>query len=256
MTGPPTALDLALVILITVIWPLAEWLGYYPRSLRAIAAGVPGARARFYRNAILPQWAFTACVAALWAVRGRPWAALRIGWGTPLQTAVGGGLAAAMLVLIWRQWRAILARPASLKAVRRSLANVEPLMARTPGEMRGACLMSLTAGICEEFLFRGFVMAYFQSLLPGGWSGLILAALISSILFGFGHVYLGARQIWVSAIAGAVATVIVLAAGSIWPAVLVHAATDLNSFDLGYRAWKPSAQEPERLAPDDGSQIG
>jgi membrane protease YdiL (CAAX protease family) len=249
MTGaPPGVLDLALIILITVIWPLAEWLGYYPRSLRAIAAGVPGARARFYRNAILPSWAFTACVAALWAVRGRPWATLRIGSGTPLQMAIGGGLAAVPLVLLWRQRRAILARPASLAAVRRSLAKVEPVMPRTPGEMRGAGLMSLTAGICEEFLFRGFVMAYFQSLLPASWSGLILAALISSILFGFGHVYLGARQMWVSALAGVVATVIVLATGSIWPAAVIHAALDLNSFGLGYRAWRPSAQEPERLA--------
>jgi len=61
-------------------------------------------------------------------------------------------------------------------------------------------------------------------------------ALISSFLFGSGHIYLGVRQIRVSAIGGAAAAIIVLAARSLLPVIILHAALDFHSFDLGYRA--------------------
>ena len=38
-----------------------------------------------------------------------------------------------------------------------------------------------------------------------------------------------------TAVVGAVLALVVLAAGSLWPAILIHAAMDLISSDLGYR---------------------
>jgi hypothetical protein len=70
MTGSHVLLDHVLLVMIALVWPIAEWRGYYPRSVRAIAAGVPGARARLYRNCVVPQWAFSACIIALWVFRG------------------------------------------------------------------------------------------------------------------------------------------------------------------------------------------
>jgi membrane protease YdiL (CAAX protease family) len=107
---------------------------------------------------------------------------------------------------------------------------------RTTGEYRGMIVVALTAGVCEEFLFRGFVTWYFLEFWPGSRVGLILAVTISAILFGFAHIYFGVRQVWVSAVVGAFFAAVVLAAGSLLPAMIVHAAMDLNSFDLGYRA--------------------
>lgn len=62
MTGSHILLDHILLLMITLVWPVAEWRWYYPRSVRAIAAAIPGARARLYRNSVAPQWVFTAWI--------------------------------------------------------------------------------------------------------------------------------------------------------------------------------------------------
>ena len=97
-------------------------------------------------------------------------------------------------------------------------------------------LVALTAGVCEEILFRGYVTWYFLAFWPGTRISLALAVIISSILFGFGHIYLGVRQVGTSAVGGVLFAAIVRVAGSLLPAMMLHAALDLNSFDLGYRA--------------------
>jgi CAAX protease family protein len=101
--------------------------------------------------------------------------------------------------------------------------------------------VALTAGITEEVMFRGFVFWYF-----GTWAGPVIATLASSILFGFGHLYLGLAQAPKTAIGGLVACLVVLASGSLWPAIVMHAAVDLENGELGYRLFgrAPGATGP------------
>jgi uncharacterized protein len=236
MNGAHILLDHILLIMITVVWPVAEWRWYYPRSVRAIAAGVPGARARLYRNCIAPQWVFSACIFALWVFRGRPWAALMLGPSTPLRLGIAFTLVVLIMGLGFLQRRTLFARPNWSELVRRSLKRAEPLVPRTPGEYRGMILVALTAGVCEELLFRGFVLWYFLAFWPGTRSGLILAIVASSILFGFGHIYLGARNVSGTIIGGLLFAALVL------PAMVLHAALDVNAFDLGYRALRKTGE--------------
>jgi membrane protease YdiL (CAAX protease family) len=119
---------------------------------------------------------------------------------------------------------------------------------RTTGEYRGMIVVALTAGICEEFLFRGFVTWYFLEFWPGSRIGLVLAVTISAILFGFAHIYFGVRQVWVGAVVGAFFAAVVLAAGSLLPAMIMHAAMDLNSFDLGHRALRKTDEAGDNPA--------
>jgi membrane protease YdiL (CAAX protease family) len=236
MTASHMLLDHILLVVIALLWPLAEWRWYYPRSVRAIAAGIPGARARAYRNSVVPQWVFTACIISLWAFRARPWALLMLGPSTPLRLGIALASAALSVGLLPLQRRALFARPNWPELVRNALGYADPLVPRTTGEYRGMIVVALTAGVCEEFLFRGFVTWYFLEFWPGSRIGLILAVIISAILFGFAHIYFGVRQVWVSAVVGAFFATVVLAAGSLLPAMIMHAAMDLNSFDLGHRA--------------------
>jgi membrane protease YdiL (CAAX protease family) len=230
MIASHVALDHVLFAAIFVAWPLAEWLWYYPRSVRSIEAGVAGARARIYRNILIPEWGFTACVIVLWVARGRSWNALRLGSVTPLRLAMGLAVAAAVLVLLWVQRRALLARPEQLAQLRGKLGQVEILLPRSPGERQGFAMVSITAGICEELLFRGFLMWYFAG------RGVVVAVAVSSLFFGFAHIYQGVPSVPRTGILGLVLCLIVLAAGSLWPAIIIHAAIDLNSGDLGFRA--------------------
>jgi hypothetical protein len=247
MMASHVTLDHILFAAIFVAWPLAEWLWYYPRSVRSVEAGVAGARARIYRNILVPEWGFTACVIGLWAARGRSWSALRLGFATPLRLAVGLALAAIVLGLLWVQRRALLARPDRLARLRGKMGQVEILLPRTPGERRGFAAVAITAGICEELLFRGFLMWYFA-----GW-GIVVAFAISSLLFGFAHIYQGIPSVPRTGILGLVLCLIVVAAGSLWPAIIIHAAIDLNSGDLGYRALTGARAESPGAGPSAAS---
>jgi uncharacterized protein len=66
------------------------------------------------------------------------------------------------------------------------------------------------------------------------WITIIPAALVSSILFGFAHIYIGIPHVIRTVIVGAVFAVVVLGTGSLWPAIVLHAAIDLFSGDLVY----------------------
>ena len=70
------------------------------------------------------------------------------------------------------------------------------------------------------------------------WTGPWAAAAVSSVLFGAGHLYLDRKAAVRAGIVGAVMAGIVLGCGSLWPAMIIHAAIDINSGSLTFHALK------------------
>jgi membrane protease YdiL (CAAX protease family) len=207
------------------------WCWRFPRLVRADAAGTPGGRLRYYPVEIGPLWALAASVVALWIAARRPWGALLLGGSAPWRLALGWALAGAYVWLMLSQRRKVLARPERLARSLKAFGSVLPLLPRTRGERSGFAALSITAGICEELLFRGFLLWYATV-----WMGPVGGFLISSMLFGMMHVYLGAEQVPRTAIVGILFYVVAMTAGSLLPAMVCHVITDLVSGDVGYRA--------------------
>jgi uncharacterized protein len=252
MAAQLTAIDHALFVVICVIGPVVDWLWVWPWVKKAIAAGVAGARLRLYRVILVFEWLFTGAVVAWWAAQHREWTQLMLSGTTPVRMAAGFVAAVAVVALLLAQRRAILAKPKLLEAVRKQLSAADALMPRTSEERGLFTYVSMTAGICEELLYRGFVMWYvtaWVARLGGGvgWAALILALVITSVLFGAAHIYLGRVPAIKAGVAGLVFGIVVLGSGLIWPAAIMHAAVDLNSGDLGFHAVnaaKPEAESP------------
>jgi membrane protease YdiL (CAAX protease family) len=112
----------------------------------------------------------------------------------------------------------------------RQLESAAPLLPHSANENRMFKLVSVTAGACEEILFRGFLFWYFAISV-----GTAVAVILSSLVFGLGHIYMSSRQVPKTAGAGMVMACLAIASGSLWPAILIHAATDWNSGEIGYR---------------------
>jgi membrane protease YdiL (CAAX protease family) len=110
------------------------------------------------------------------------------------------------------------------------------ILPSTPREARAFHGIAVTAGVCEEVLYRGYLLWYFQSLMPAG------AAIAAAILvFGLGHVYQGIRGIFSTGIAGGIAMAVYLLTGSLVAPILLHVALDLvNGFTI-YRVSRGSA---------------
>lgn len=225
-----TPADVLLLVLLALGLPLRSW--HAMRRLRA-AGDDEAARLRpfFWRRAILTQWLLAAGVVLQWIVQRRPFATLSLvpamSWGAG-GVLLGLGL---MALVLQPQRRSLGAAPEVVARLRDRLAPLHRLLPATRAEWRGFVPLALTAGICEELLFRGFVMWAFAQVLPAYW----MAAVAQALLFGLAHSYQGPRGVYMTTMVGAFLAGVVWVSGSLWPAMLVHALLDLNSGDIAVR---------------------
>jgi membrane protease YdiL (CAAX protease family) len=108
----------------------------------------------------------------------------------------------------------------------KQIENIRKLIPTTPAERFAAIPLAFTAGLCEEFPYRGFLLNVAASATKSIWVGL----LISSILFGFAHLYQGRKGVIGTSIGGVVFGLIFLASLSLLPGQVLHTAMDLTQF--------------------------
>lgn len=224
-----TLIDNVLFALLLTI-PVVEWKWSWPRYRARLASGTPNARLHHYRKLIAGEWIATIGLLAYWAIEGRTLADLRLAANAPLRLGLGLLYIVALIgMLVWQR-RALLARPDRRARIRKTLKHVEPLIPHTERERRFFWLVSATAGFCEEIFYRGFLTWYLSV-----WMGPVAAVLLSSLIFGAGHVYLGIAQVPRTGFIGLIFALVVSLTGSLWPAMLLHAAVDWNSGELGFK---------------------
>ena len=236
-------LDYIALVAILLVEPVMSWLWYWPRCMRAIRERIPGTRARLYGVTIATLWVFTLYILALWIAEGRPWSALRLDSAGPLRLGIGALLVAGTIAFFLQQARKVqkaLARPKVVARLRETFSFADPFVPQTSGERRGFWMVSISAGICEEIVYRGFLMG-----LIAAWLGVVPAVILSSIIFGCVHVYLGVAQVPRVAIIGLVLALVVVASGSLWPAMIIHAAIDMSSGETGFRVGRAASAAPE-----------
>ena len=119
-------------------------------------------------------------------------------------------------------------------ATRRALAvqlrPVAALLPRTPAERRMFALLALTAGICEEVLYRGFGLAALRWAAPGLGHPALIA--VTAVAFGLAHLYQGPVGVALTGLIGAYLAWIAIATGSLLPAMVLHALLDLRILAL------------------------
>ncbi len=94
-------------------------------------------------------------------------------------------------------------------------------------------VVSVTAGICEELIFRWYLLSVIES-----HSNLVIAAIGSSIVFGLWHVYLGWKHVIKTAFIGLVLCGLYLYFESIMLVILIHILMDVYSGLVAYLARK------------------
>jgi uncharacterized protein len=123
-----------------------------------------------------------------------------------------------------------------LKASIHALA--ERIFPQSPIEFAPYLALAVTAGICEEFLYRGFAMAALTRVGLPTW----LVILLSSVLFGLAHLYQGRGGLIGTMIIGMVFGIARVAYNSVMPVVFWHAGIDIAAGIAGPRyLLKPSA---------------
>ena len=107
---------------------------------------------------------------------------------------------------------------------RAGLVNILP---RTNKERWQFAFLSLSAGVCEETLYRGFSVYILLAVFPG--IPIYLVIIIISVIFGIGHFYQGMQGVITTGITGALFMCLFLAAGSLIPGIALHFLVDFSS---------------------------
>lgn len=90
----------------------------------------------------------------------------------------------------------------------------------------GIAGMMFFVGVYEEITARGFLLTRCRIALGGLWGPILL----SSFLFGLGHIYQGWVGVAQTALFGIVLAILTVRWGTLWPAIFAHAI--LNTFSL------------------------
>ena len=88
-------------------------------------------------------------------------------------------------------------------------------------------VLAVTAGVCEELLYRAFLIWYVTQFTGTTALGLAAAVTISSIAFGAGHLYQGPVGAGKTAGFAAVAGTLYVISGSLWIVMALHVFVDV-----------------------------
>lgn len=195
------------------------------RYIRKINAGEKAPDpAKLFRETMIIQWIALAVFATAWFALDRPVADL--GFVTPggMGFYLGIVLVALTCGFMAFSWHSVKNMPQEKRAKNiEELGDVAYFLPRNQRENRFFFWLSITAGIVEEIIYRGFVIWYLAHVMPV-WG----AVVVSSFIFGLSHGgYQGVAGIMRTGLVGLGFAVLFILSGSIWLPIIGHALFDI-----------------------------
>jgi uncharacterized protein len=232
---------LFLFLLIVPIWDLYA----IPKLKRNLSSEY---KIRYYK--LLCAWMWIASALAVVAIGFRPLFTIspspgEISWLLPhpwVRYLVEALIAIAFIIIVALPmgmviWKKLTKRPRKYSGAA-ALKSLSYFLPGTWTERRWWVFVSITAGVCEETLFRGFLLRYLH-VFP--WTlNLTLALLISSVIFGVHHIYQGAGGAARVAIVGILFGLFFLLTGNLLFPIIFHAVMDLSMLAI----LRPPADTP------------
>jgi len=183
-----------------------------------------------YGSTIAFQW--LAAGVAAWRAWAHGFSSEQLGLAIPgrVRLLVITALGAALIVTL--QWLNLRRMGRSTSPMRRPLqALAERILPQSMVELVPFFALAITAGLCEEFLYRGFAMAVLSRTgLPAG-----VVILLSSILFGLAHLYQGRAGFVSTMVLGILFGTSRTALGNLVPVMVWHIGVDLVAGIAGPR---------------------
>ena len=200
---------------------------------RAADAELPRIRLRSYRMILIFQWGLALLLLLLWQMLGRSWSVIGL-----VPRLNGGSIGVIVGILIVAGVLAVQSRSQRederfWERLRVRMQRLRRLLPRTRTELRWFEAVSLTAGVCEELLYRGFLIWYLSHLMP-----IVPAAFLSAAIFGLAHLYQGPGGMLRTGALGGFLASIYLLTGSLYLPMVLHFLADVYSGHMLYEAYR------------------
>jgi membrane protease YdiL (CAAX protease family) len=198
----------------------------------------PGARRSFYVRLLILEWGLSLVVLAIWlSAPDVDAAAVGLRWPQQWPGAITGAVVVLVLLFVLVSTRALrggalletappVRRPGEGRHAESPAHATLALLPRTPGERRLFTVVGITAGVCEEWLYRGFFLAVVAAVAGGPSTGVLVA--VAAVAFGLAHAYQGRVGILSTGVLGGVMAALYLETGSLLLPVLLHVLIDLR----------------------------
>lgn len=186
------------------------------------------ARLSVYRFVIVFLWS-AAAIALLLASLPSLWMVARspgdFGWlyAHPWALGLAMLLVALLLILIVAPGVQCIRNKAVRKKIAPAMQVMRFMMPVSRVERHWWLLLSVSAGVCEELIYRGFLLEFLRGRLDGGPQlGLTAAWLLSSIAFGTAHLYQGGAGITKATLVGLLLGMLAILTGSLLLPIICH----------------------------------
>jgi uncharacterized protein len=206
----------------------------------------PGARRSFYRRLLVLEWGLAVLALIVWlSAPGVDAGAVGLQWPQRWPGLLTSGVVLLVLFFVVASTRVLRSgalleaaeptrRPGEGRHAEPSGAATLALLPRTAAERRLFILVGVTAGVCEEWLYRGFFLAVVAALTGGLPTGVLV--LVAAVAFGLAHAYQGRVGIVTTGVLGGVMAAVYLDTGSLLLPVVLHALIDLRFLLVPARA--------------------
>ena len=243
--------DHVFIFVIAIVYPIVSFISFR-RLLKRVAAGETVDRSQLYRNTIIGHWTLFIVGMAIWAFAARPWSAMGFGLQLDLWFTLATVLTIIGVVFLVMQLRQVNAAPQKkIDGYREQFGNLAILLPRNGNELARFYGLSITAGIVEEVLWRGFLIWYLNQFMP-----LWAAALVSAVGFGLAHAYQGMANMPQLIMVGLLFSALFVISGSVWLPIIMHAAVDILQGRLAYGVMYRSSIGSGSSSDDTDDQTG
>jgi membrane protease YdiL (CAAX protease family) len=219
------------------------------RMLKKQLNTAPDVRILYYRTQVLWEWSWVVVLVVITIPISQP-----LAWiGLSLPNLYGWFILAALLLGVGLSIILLRRNPRALESMQRSIAASSIFLPTTPTERKWFVVAALTAGICEELLYRGFLTRYLSIYFPG--FGFLVISILSGLIYGLSRAYQGLRGVLQTALTGFSYAIIFYLSGnllssfgatpasgvigSLLPVMVFHAAVDLRILFL----WAPGEKK-------------
>ena len=208
----------------------------------------PELRARFYLTGMLGQWLMLIPLAII--AIGLRWTPPILGLQAPTNSILAVIFALILVLAMYGQVLYIRWAAGSAEGraqLRQGMSGPLHMLPRTTRERALWIPLSLTAGFCEELLYRGFLPAYLVYVFPG--VPLWLAIIVAAVLFGIGHIYQKLPGVLGTGIMGLAFGFLYFFTGSLFLPMIVHALFDMRLLFIDVQGIMNTPEQPATETP-------
>ncbi len=189
------------------------------RSLRKIRFNEQQ-RQRFYIINSLFLWIVTLIVLLNWWIHGRPASMMGINQSPQFNIIVW--ILTIGFIIFYVLDIVVSSRNKTL-IDKKIWTEIAPFLPPVKNELPAYIFMCITAGVCEEIIFRGFLIPYTRTFFAADWPAVIIPAAV----FAIAHFYQRTKAVIKIFILSLIFGFIFIESGSLWIVMFLHFAIDL-----------------------------